>query len=115
MSCGLRFLAQFRLITAFSQGEKGDRAAVDEGSRSELKDKQATLLPTLHISSDPVRGSKLITRIAHTGGRIMLAIMLSALGSTGFSAKRTKQNVDQMMQSLSNWGRWGKDDQLGTL
>lgn len=29
----------------------------------------------------------------------------------GLSAKE----VDQMMSDLSNWGRWGKDDQLGTL
>lgn len=26
-----------------------------------------------------------------------------------------KAQVDQMMQSLSNWGRWGKDDELGAL
>jgi len=30
-------------------------------------------------------------------------------------AKLTKADVDKMMQSLSNWGRWGKDDQLGAL
>ena len=29
--------------------------------------------------------------------------------------KLTKQNVDAMMTSLSNWGRWGKDDQSGAL
>lgn len=27
----------------------------------------------------------------------------------------TKADVDRMMTSLSNWGRWGKEDQLGAL
>ncbi|HVX11296.1 MAG TPA: cyclase family protein [Pirellulales bacterium] len=26
-----------------------------------------------------------------------------------------KADIEEMMTSLSNWGRWGKDDQLGTL
>jgi kynurenine formamidase len=30
-------------------------------------------------------------------------------------AKLSKADVEKMMQSLSNWGRWGKDDQLGSL
>ena len=29
--------------------------------------------------------------------------------------KVTKADVDRWMTELSNWGRWGKDDQLGTL
>lgn len=29
--------------------------------------------------------------------------------------KLTKADIDQWMTQLSNWGRWGKDDQLGTL
>ena len=29
--------------------------------------------------------------------------------------KMTKADIEEMMGSLSNWGRWGKDDQLGTL
>lgn len=33
-----------------------------------------------------------------------------------FETPRTnKDDVLQMMQTLSNWGRWGKDDQLGAL
>ncbi len=27
----------------------------------------------------------------------------------------TKGNIDQWMKELSNWGRWGKDDQMGTV
>jgi len=29
--------------------------------------------------------------------------------------KLTKADIDDMMTTLSNWGRWGKEDQLGTL
>src|SRR5580693_8026499 len=29
--------------------------------------------------------------------------------------KVTKADIDRWMTELSNWGRWGKDDQLGTL
>jgi kynurenine formamidase len=29
--------------------------------------------------------------------------------------KLTKADIDDMMKALSNWGRWGKDDQLGAL
>ena len=29
--------------------------------------------------------------------------------------KVTADQVDQWMQELSNWGRWGADDQLGTV
>ncbi len=27
----------------------------------------------------------------------------------------TKADVDRLMKELSNWGRWGKDDQIGTV
>jgi len=29
--------------------------------------------------------------------------------------KLTKADIDRMMTELSNWGRWGKDDQLGAI
>ena len=29
--------------------------------------------------------------------------------------KLTKSDIDRMMKELSNWGRWGKDDQKGTV
>ncbi len=29
--------------------------------------------------------------------------------------KLSSKDIEEMMTSLSNWGRWGKDDQLGTL
>jgi kynurenine formamidase len=40
----------------------------------------------------------------------------SAIQSPAASAQKlTKADVDKMMQELSNWGRWGKDDQLGAF
>ena len=43
----------------------------------------------------------------------------TALPTAESSADRhpaiTKQQVDKWMKELSNWGRWGKDDQLGTM
>jgi len=29
--------------------------------------------------------------------------------------KVTKADIDRWMTELSNWGRWGQDDQLGAL
>jgi len=43
----------------------------------------------------------------------------SALVSSGAKQdaqrKMTKEDVDHLMTELSNWGRWGKDDQLGAI
>src|SRR5262245_47176020 len=56
--------------------------------------------------------------------RIVLALVLlgssTLLASDDKSAgdanrKLTKADVDKMMTSLSNWGRWGADDQRGTI
>src|SRR5262249_31587066 len=33
----------------------------------------------------------------------------------GGDKKLTRADIDAMMKDLSNWGRWGKDDQLGAL
>ena len=44
------------------------------------------------------------------------AFLVFACGPTGNSRETvTKETVDAWMKELSNWGRWGKDDQLGTL
>ena len=31
------------------------------------------------------------------------------------AANLTKEDIDRWMTELSNWGRWGKDDQAGTV
>ena len=35
--------------------------------------------------------------------------------STGRNITVSKKAVDEAFKALSNWGRWGKDDQIGTL
>ena len=57
---------------------------------------------------------------------ILVAVMLLACGMTvrfaadnrsrASSARELeKKDIEDMMSSLSNWGRWGKEDELGTL
>jgi kynurenine formamidase len=43
----------------------------------------------------------------------LLAMMAASLGAQEHKAL-TKADIERMMQELSNWGRWGKDDQMGT-
>src|SRR5579859_4767672 len=53
-----------------------------------------------------------------------VAVSLSIVSSAPFAADKadsvtkpgvTKADVAGMMKSLSNWGRWGASDELGTL
>ena len=32
-----------------------------------------------------------------------------------YSRSLTKDDVDRWMKELSNWGKWGKDDEAGTI
>src|SRR3989338_1480171 len=54
-----------------------------------------------------------------------VALVVTALGdvavrtqqpaASGARAVITKDTVERWMSELSNWGRWGQDDQLGSL
>ena len=51
-----------------------------------------------------------------------LAVMIVPMTAVVFSRdtqaaqdKLTKEDIDRWMMELSNWGRWGKDDQLGAI
>jgi hypothetical protein len=47
---------------------------------------------------------------------VVIVFVLAALSTAQSDPhKMTKADVDRLMTELSNWGRWGKDDQLGTL
>ena len=53
---------------------------------------------------------------------LALVVTLASIGvlvteGAGMQPQRnlTKADVDRMMKELSNWGRWGKDDQLGAM
>ena len=47
----------------------------------------------------------------------MLTLMIPGSGGSKPSEvpRLSQADVGEMMQSISNWGRWGKEDQLGTL
>jgi kynurenine formamidase len=50
--------------------------------------------------------------------RILLFLLAAGVGlaaQTSPPAKVTKADVDRWMTELSNWGRWGKDDEMGTV
>ncbi len=51
--------------------------------------------------------------------RVIVATLLIAFSiptlAVGPPATMTKAEYDQLMQDISNWGRWGEDDELGTL
>ncbi len=55
-------------------------------------------------------------RIALVTLTILGISYLTAGGAfTQTQAKLTKADIDRWMNELSNWGRWGKDDQLGAV
>src|SRR6478672_6472009 len=50
--------------------------------------------------------------------RVFTVTILIACASLMLSAqpqKLTRAGIDSLMQELSNWGRWGKDDQIGAV
>ena len=48
--------------------------------------------------------------------RISLGLtLLSIAASPQRDHQVAKADVDRWMNGLSNWGRWGKDDQMGAL
>ena len=51
--------------------------------------------------------------------RTLVSFLLSAVvvvsGAAQSPSKTTKDDVTRWMSELSNWGRWGKDDHLGTF
>src|ERR1700724_4514214 len=58
------------------------------------------------------------------GGSVVAVIVLGGMTahtqqasqrSSGERAPVTKAQADRWASELSNWGRWGKDDQLGAL
>jgi kynurenine formamidase len=48
---------------------------------------------------------------------MVLALVFAMGYGAGFPEKRrmTTQDIDEMMRTLSNWGRWGETDQFGAL
>src|SRR5579864_435675 len=48
-------------------------------------------------------------------GAVLTAMTSIPLAQNGASHKVTKEQYEQWKKDLSNWGRWGKDDQLGAI
>ncbi len=51
--------------------------------------------------------------------KFVAAVVLTAVATTGLNAQANRQmtraDVQTLIKELSNWGRWGDDDQLGTI
>lgn len=54
-------------------------------------------------------------RLLNFTGVLATLIIAVNIHAAGEPAAMSKAEFDQMMQDISNWGRWGKDDELGTL
>src|SRR5262245_31485553 len=46
---------------------------------------------------------------------ILLAAFAAVLSAGQTVPSVTRKTVDQWMKELSNWGRWGKDDEIGAV
>src|SRR6266567_3075409 len=66
-----------------------------------------------------------VRRRSHNVG-VLLFTLLAAVGAASLRAvpvplqaaqnrDATRADFDRLMKELSNWGRWGKDDQLGAV
>jgi hypothetical protein len=53
--------------------------------------------------------------LIHIPCALLLIAGGAASAQTPTPAHSSKAEFEQMMKDLSNWGRWGKDDQLGTV
>ena len=58
------------------------------------------------------------TTVGVLGAATACAIVIACSGTVDGQGPRTPRNAeefDQMFQELNNWGRWGADDELGTM
>jgi kynurenine formamidase len=61
------------------------------------------------------RQRTLLTRSAVAGAIVAGAVMIPALRAAERRTPVTKAQLESWKKELSNWGRWGKDDQIGAL
>ena len=59
--------------------------------------------------------SPLRTNLVLGSSLMLLATIFVACTEAQNPHDATRETVEQWMTELSNWGRWGDDDQLGTL
>lgn len=53
--------------------------------------------------------------MSRTGAIVLTVMLIATTGHAGPAAPITAEQFDAWMAEISNWGRWGADDQLGTL
>jgi len=56
-----------------------------------------------------------LTMILVLGGIMSSRVVHSAAAQAPSNHNATRADFDQYMKDLSNWGRWGKDDQMGAV
>ncbi len=59
--------------------------------------------------------SSLVCKLLIGGLAIFVMATSSGVANAQHPTVETKSDVDRLVGELSNWGRWGKEDQLGTL
>src|SRR5262249_20522209 len=102
-------------------GTAGAPGAVMNAINDALRPLGAT--PLTHMPFTPGRILQALGRIGESGGFDLWKSVRSASKPSRKSNERTrhmnikvgKQAIAEATQKLKNWGRWGKDDQIGTL
>ena len=62
-----------------------------------------------------MQGSHIMHKLIVTSLTLILILGANTAWAIGEPAAMTRTEFDQLMQDISNWGRWGKEDELGTL
>jgi hypothetical protein len=50
-----------------------------------------------------------------TAAALLPRVAPAALAKAASNHNATRADFDRLMKELSNWGRWGKDDQMGAV
>ena len=50
-----------------------------------------------------------------TAAALTSRVAPAALAQAASNRNATRADFDRLMKELSNWGRWGKDDQMGPV
>ena len=74
-------------------------------------------LTTCPTKTSEYRNSGSVSNTISAMQRLFLRLVCSLMLCSAATDSRhvTKTDVDRWMKELSNWGRWGKDDQIGAV
>src|SRR5436190_271625 len=88
------------------------------------KDLRSLLSVCSVVNSPPdpdTKGMKPMTSKLAIQGAVLVAVLAGAVTVRSFQERSTashavtREQYEQWKKDLSNWGRWGKDDEIGTL